>query len=263
MAYMKLSYYSPTMQHQEDVSIFYPDAFDHRNTDDPASIPGNGRGYQVLWLMHGGGGNYMDWPLQADFFRAFGNLNLVVVMPTMDDHLQELVIGDNQQFITQELPKYISSFLPISRRREDNFIAGFSLGGYFVYRAAMLHPEQYCAVCSTCGPIDIIGDLQARVKNSEAHVEQIRNTDLDMFWLTKKMMDEGIELPYLYQVYGTTDFAQDVNSNTIEYFTKIGRPNWEYIQIEGGHDYTTSLKGIELFLQKLNRNDKLVALKEV
>ena len=49
--------------------------------------------------------------------------------------------------IADELPGMLRRLLPLSDKREDNFIAGLSMGGMGALKIAMRRPESYAAVC--------------------------------------------------------------------------------------------------------------------
>lgn len=43
----------------------------------------------------------------------------------------------------------------LSEKREDNFIAGHSMGGYGSFKIALLKPESFAAAASLSGALDI------------------------------------------------------------------------------------------------------------
>jgi putative tributyrin esterase len=47
-------------------------------------------------------------------------------------------------------------FFHLSDKREDNFIAGLSMGGYSAFKSALRCPEKYIAAASLSGVLDII-----------------------------------------------------------------------------------------------------------
>jgi S-formylglutathione hydrolase FrmB len=74
--------------------------------------------------------------------------------------------ADYFTYIADELPDFLARYLPISRRKEDSFIAGNSMGGYGAFEIAMRRPEQYSAAVSLSGPMRI--DWIWRVLSDEA-----------------------------------------------------------------------------------------------
>ena len=61
-----------------------------------------------------------------------------------------------ETFFTRELPAYICSLFPVSPRREDTFIGGFSMGGYGAWHLGLLAPEVYSKAGSMSGALDLV-----------------------------------------------------------------------------------------------------------
>ena len=84
-------------------------------------------------------------------------LNLAVVMPNV--HLSfytDMAHGGKYwQFISEEVPAIVRDMFPLSARREDNFVAGLSMGGYGAFKLALTYPERYAAAASLSGAVDI------------------------------------------------------------------------------------------------------------
>jgi len=49
------------------------------------------------------------------------------------------------------LPRYLADVFDLCTPEEDTFIAGVSMGGYGAFKAALLHPELFCAAASFSG----------------------------------------------------------------------------------------------------------------
>lgn len=58
-------------------------------------------------------------------------------------------------FIAEELPKTMREFFHFSDKRENNFVAGSSMGGYGAFKLALTKPEQYAAAASLSGSLDL------------------------------------------------------------------------------------------------------------
>ena len=103
----------------------------------------------VLWLLHGGGGNENDW-LHATRIRAYADKHqIAVVMPHAgySRYCNMYWGADYFDFLTEELPKIARHFCPcLSTKREDQYIAGFSLGGSGAISLAMRRPDLYGTV---------------------------------------------------------------------------------------------------------------------
>lgn len=271
MPFLKLTYRSQVLERDVDVNIYYPQQvarrrpLPHEIVESQEQIPDDKHHYQVLWLFHGGAGNYMEWPLNGMPEELAAEEQLFVVIPTVYDHMKAMQMGDSVKFVAEELPEYLSYLFPISRRREDNFIAGFSFGGYFTYRVALNYPDRYSAVGSFCSPIDVLEDIRLRGKYdvSKEKVENIIKTDRDVLYMMEKLSGEGVKLPDMFQAFGTADFTNDINRRAIEVMKKLPLNNrWEWIELEGGHSFETCRIALPKFLKWLNRKKSLIDVEE-
>ena len=265
MAIIRLAFDSRVTQHREKVTVFYPDVLKKRSYHGPKQegeiqSPGDGKGYQVLYLIYGGGGDDLEWLAHADLTDWLERKNLVVVMPTIVDHLEELQIGNDLEYLTEELMPYISQLFPVSTKREDTWLAGFSLCGYFVWRVGLLFPHLFHSVCSLCAPIDILGDIRERGSAEPGEIEKIEGTSRDLLYLTEKKLREGEKLPGLFQAFGTEDFARGVNLHAVSHFEKIGLPNYEWHELPGAHNHVTGFAGLKMFVESLSRTGSTIPL---
>ena len=148
MAFIQLNYPSGALQQNTDVSIILPDP--------PGSAHVSpGQAYQTLYLLHGTYGDHSDWWRKTALERYAQEACLAVVMPSCGNAFyQDMVHGPKYKtFLLEELPAYLRSILPLSPRREDNFIAGLSMGGYGAMHLALSKPGQYAAAASLSGVI--------------------------------------------------------------------------------------------------------------
>lgn len=116
----------------------------------PAEFYGSGKRYKVLWLLHGTCGDNMDWVRRTNIELYATEKNLVVVMPSALNsnysNWEDTMLGYNMyDYLTEELMPLIYGWLPVSDKREDNFIAGLSMGGRGAIKYAVNHPEKFAA----------------------------------------------------------------------------------------------------------------------
>jgi S-formylglutathione hydrolase FrmB len=122
-------------------------------------------------------------------------------------------------YISEELPELSRSFFPLSAAREDNFVAGLSMGGYGAFKLALRCPHKFSAAASLSGAVD----MAARVRGmqEEDRIAEFRNifgddlkisgTDEDIMHLAEKVAASAGPKPRLYQCCGTEDFLYDDN----------------------------------------------------
>src|SRR5438105_15742137 len=88
--------------------------------------------FPVLWLLHGLSDDHTIWLRRTSIERYAAEKNLAVVMPAAGrSYYQDMANGARYwTFLTEELPAMCRAWFPLSSRREENFAAGLSMGGY-------------------------------------------------------------------------------------------------------------------------------------
>jgi S-formylglutathione hydrolase FrmB len=177
-------------------------------------------------------------------------LNLAVVMPAVNlsFYTDMMYGGAYWQFISEEVSAVVRDMYSLSSKREDNFVAGLSMGGYGAFKLALTHPERYAAAASLSGAVDIsevvradgrTGDnaFLAEMHNVFGDLSKVPNSKHDLFALAKKASKNSIK-PRLYQCCGTEDFLIADNIRFRDSVRKLpldltyeegpGEHNWAY-----------------------------------
>ena len=149
MALALVDFVSKELQMNTLVTVCFPDSV--RTNGVPLSER------KVLWLLHGLSDDGTAWLRNAKIELYARENDLVLVMPSVGRSMYcDQVLGQNYfSFITKELPDYFSCVFGLSGKREQNFIAGLSMGGFGAMRAALTYPERYAAVGSFSGILDL------------------------------------------------------------------------------------------------------------
>ena len=118
-------------------------------------------------------------------------------------------------FIVDELPAVCQAIFPLSDKREDNFVAGLSMGGRGTCVLAFNHPEKFAAACVLSAvPSDLYamkdqgGFMWARMAKSIANFDGDEQAFLDSYQNTFKVLKEKAhtgELPRLMFACGEAD----------------------------------------------------------
>lgn len=193
--------------------------------------------FKTLYLLHGIFGNYMDWVSGTSIQRWAEEKDLAVVMPSGENRFYvDQREGHNLygEFIGRELVEITRKMFPLSRRREDTFIAGLSMGGYGAIRNGLKYHSTYgyIAGLSVATVVDNIEDrtndtpsLIARRDFAESifgNLSKVKNSDLDPKWLVKQLSEKGAELPKVYLACGTEDGLLDGNRRIRDYMRAAG-----------------------------------------
>jgi len=207
--------------------------------------------YRTLYLLHGHSDDHTAWQRYTSIERYAEDLNLAVVMPAA--HLSfynDMAYGGKYwQFISEEVPTLVRDMFSLSSKREDNFVAGLSMGGYGAFKMALTHPERFAAAASLSGAVDIseVVRVKKEVPENKAWLEEMRTVfgDLskvpgskhDLFRLVRKVAKSPVK-PRLYQCCGTEDELHPDNVRFRDAVRKLpldltyeegpGEHNWAY-----------------------------------
>lgn len=188
MALIRMNHLSMCSGAQRNLTIMLPsDGMEEKKNKSSFMYPG--MQYKTLWLLHGGGGDENDWVNYSNIVRYADAHRIAVVMPQGTGFHDE-----DFAYITEELPAFLRCILPLSDRREDNFIGGLSHGGDGAMRACLEYPERYAAglIMSAAGT-----DHKGPVEEAALR--------FDVYGLAERALKDGAEIPYLIFATGSGD----------------------------------------------------------
>lgn len=222
-----------------------------KHTQVKVILPGDRDGeeppYKTLWLLHGRTDDHTAWMRNTLIHRYAREYNLAVIMPNADKSWYTNTAYEMNYFdyITKELPELCRrSFRTLSEKREDNIIAGLSMGGYGALKAALTYPEQYGACISLSGAIDVTRKGRPSYINEwrsifgfdiESPLE-LEGSEHDLFALASKRKEEDKEIPRIYMWCGLEDSLLGANRLLDEHLTKLGTEHI-YEESEGNHSW--------------------------
>jgi S-formylglutathione hydrolase FrmB len=205
--------------------------------------------YPVLWLLHGLSDDHTIWLRRTSIERYAAERNLAVVMPAAArSYYQDMASGPRYwTFFTEELPSLCQSWLPLSDRREDQFVAGLSMGGYGALRMALAKPERYAAAASLSGALDLkrrlreAGKEGSRISRAEwmgivGPELNITGTDADLEFLARKVASSSGQKPKLFLSCGTEDDLLNDSRGFHQHLDALSYAH-EYHESPGGHDW--------------------------
>ena len=117
-------------------------------------------------------------------------------------------------FISEEVPALARHFFPLSEDRNENYVAGLSMGGYGAFKLALSYPERYAAAASLSGTLDVVRLAQAEqmaVQSELGHIfgeaNALAGSPNDLFSLTEQIVEQGWPRPSLYPVVRNGRFS--------------------------------------------------------
>lgn len=241
MAYMECNFFSESLGLSTAMNVILPQA-----TSGQIGMQGRQRKrkHPVLYLLHGLSDDHTIWMRRTSIERYASEKGIAVVMPAAArSFYQDMASGPRYwSFVSEELPRLVPQFFPISTRREDTFVAGLSMGGYGAFRLALACPGRFAAAASLSGVLDLaqrLGDdilspvEQAGVFGAEA---VIKDTAADLFHLARRLVASGKPVPSLFQYCGKQDFLWEDNQRFRRLASSLKLPvTWR--QDEGNHSW--------------------------
>ena len=259
MSLVHLNFESQLLNNNTDVNVILPDK---PRGASPAEFYSSGKKYKVLWLLHGTFGDYSDWLRKTNIEVYACERDLVVVMPSALNSVYEnwpdFCLGFNMfDFLTQELMPLIYGWFPVSRKREDNFIAGLSMGGRGTMKFALACPELFAgAAILSAAPTDMdsnrarfekiaasdpaeLSSFEMRTRNDIARCGGVEGylDSMENRWRHLAEMAPAGRLPKLFFGMGTEDgmyadflkfqaFAENLPGIETKFVTGPGRHEW-------------------------------------
>lgn len=248
MSVMEFNFRSQTLNYDTAMNIIIP------NTK-PKST-----GYRVLWLLHGLSQNNTSWCRKSNIERYVENTDIAVVMPDgFRSFYTNMQSGHRYwDYISEEIPQLVYNTFNFSKRREDNFICGLSMGGYGSIKLALSFPESFGCAGSLSGCLDIAAHipepdapLYSELKNIFINEEYIAHSDDNLMFKLENTKDLT-SLPKLYLACGTEDYCMGDNKRFYESITKKGFSDIEFEENPGNHNWTFWDEHIKHFLKRID-----------
>ena len=253
MVLMRFRIHSRILQMETDVWALVPGP-------EPLPKHGEAESWKVLWLMHGGVGDHTFWLRHTaieEIAGAYGNL--AVILPdaygsSCVDTASGAMFGT---YLSKELPTILRRMLPkLSLKREDNWISGFSNGGYGSLYLGLTFPESYGAV----GAFGAGDKADADFTKIEQEKERLfgkgdlHDTPYCVSKLAKELGTSGRLKPIICHGCGSEDSWWDMNETVRDAILSVpGDPyHYEFRIWEGlGHSSACCEAAIRYFIQKM------------
>lgn len=219
--------------------------------------------YPVLYLLHGMGNNHATWTGYTNV-ELFAEERSIAVVNLSGENKGYVPRGkdDYFRFVSEELPDFICGMFPVSRRAEDTYLAGLSMGGYGTLIHGLNFPERYAAIGTFSGAVALPPGDQVQpedLENGQSSALQDGGGDskplFEPYALAEKLSAEKRRIPPIYMACGTEDFLYRGNLKFRDHLLKMGAEvTWD--EIEGyGHEWRFWNLEVERFLDWIPRTD--------
>ena len=238
MALMQITYQSQALQRNVPLQVILP--VDNW-TQDGKFLPE--KKFKTLYLLHGYLGNCSSWVSNTRIQRWAEEHDLAVVMPSGDNSffVDRPATGNCYgQFIGEELVEMTRRMFPLSRKREDTFLGGLSMGGFGAIRNGLKYRDTFGAVISFSGALALFDSTPTEENLAFAEglfgdVEKAKESDKNPIWLTKQLAGKK-DLPKIYICCGTEDPLLPCSRGYRDLLKACGIA-CTYEEGPGGHDW--------------------------
>lgn len=196
--------------------------------------------YPVLYLLHGALDYGDNWLYRTELADLVDEKEIAVVLPSVGNsfYLDEPEGLHYFTFLTEELPDYLGRILPLSKKREESFLGGLSMGGYGSLYATLRNPERYGKVFSLSGAVDIrhVASFTSQCgAGLPSHLRDWRSLlggEYDLLALLERA--DTASMPPVFLACGTEDFFLQDNQALAEAMKQRGI-NVEFHAVPGEH----------------------------
>jgi len=123
----------------------------------PANVSANKK-LPVVYLLHGGGGNFRDWSNYSDVAR-FAERGLILVMPegysSYFTNAAERPEDRYEDYIVKDLISDVEGKFPAAQGRANRAIVGVSMGGFGAVKLELRHPELFAFAGGLSAALDV------------------------------------------------------------------------------------------------------------
>lgn len=244
MAFLEFNYYSNALLKRVMVNVLLPEA---NKKSESVGIGDIGE-YKTLYLLHGLTGNHTDWIRRSSIERYAEEYNIAVVMPEVDRSWYTDTAYDAKYFtfVAKELPEVCRGYFKgMSSKKEDNFVGGYSMGGYGALKIALTYPDEYAGCVSLSGALDItrknrplnLNEWKSIFDFNMVSPNELEGSEHDLYALARKNFENGIDFPKMYIWCGTEDNPYLFKSNQ-DFHALLNEMNIEHFYQESEGDHT-------------------------
>ena len=210
----------------------------------PSAIP-PGAKLPVVYLLHGGDGNFRDWSNFSDVAR-FAEQDLVLVMPDADNSYYTNSVGHPQDryedYIVNDLISDVEARFPASTGRTDRAVAGLSMGGFGAVKLALKYPERFVFAGGLSSAIDVPNRPFAlhRIRQWRQHASifgpagSATHRENDPFILARSA--DPTKTPYLFLTCGDQEGLLPSNQSFAK-LLEARKFRFEFHVVPGGHNW--------------------------
>ena len=240
MAFANLKFFSEALKMQCEISVVIPQKSAAGEIGITSGAGKDGK-YKCLYLLHGLSDDHTIWARRTSIERYAQQYGIAVVMPcgARSFYTNMKYGGAYYDYIAKEVPRIVREFFNVSDKREDNAIAGLSMGGYGALKIGMRESDSFFAAAG----LSSVADVKAFMK-LERYAEVAapifgENVDIpdseDLFALAVELEGKAVK-PRLYMGVGKQDFLYEHNQKLRRHIESLDL-DYTYRESDGIHNW--------------------------
>jgi S-formylglutathione hydrolase FrmB len=200
-----------------------------------------------LYLLHGILGNHQDWILNTNLTELAEKYQVAIILPSGDNSFYVDNYEDQRygEFIGKELVEVSRTLFPLSRNREDTFIAGLSMGGYGALRNGIKYNETFSHAAGLSSALvfyfasastnEALYTFQKRYfyEKTFGDLNNLIGSDMDL----EALINTCTNPPKLFMAIGREDFLYESNQRFRSYLETMGSIDFTYEEGPGNHTW--------------------------
>lgn len=247
-----------SLQRRTSISVILPSDNIHFLQDAEEIVP---KPYRTLYLLHGLYGSDDIFLANTSIQKFAEDNGIAVVIPCGDNSFyldNEKVHAYYGEYVGQELLDITRNIFPLSDRREDTFIAGFSMGGYGAIRNGLKYSQNFSkigmisAALITDDVVSYVSDdnvLRSRdfYESIFGDLDKVEDSDKN----PKYLIENCEAIPDIFMACGVDDFLFEKNVDFYDFLMSKGI-DVEFIEAPGEHTWEFCDKYIKEFIKTLS-----------
>ena len=248
-----------SLQRRTSISVILPSDNIHFLKDSEEIVP---QPYKTLYLLHGLYGSDDIFLANTSIQKFAEDQGIAIVIPCGENSFYVDNVNAHAyygEYVGQELLDITRNIFPLSDKREDTFIAGFSMGGYGAIRNGLKYSQNFSkigmisAALITDDIVDYTDDdnvLRSRqfYESVFGNLDELGGSDMD----PKALIDECNDIPDIFMACGADDFLYEKNADFYR-FLKSRNVDVDFVEASGEHTWEFCDEYIKEFIKTLRR----------
>lgn len=246
---------SKCLQRRTSISVILPADNIHFLNDTEEIVP---KPYKTLYLLHGLYGSDDIFLANTSIQKFAEDNGIAIVIPCGDNSFyidNEKSHAYYGEYVGCELLDITRNIFPLSDKREDTFIAGFSMGGYGAIRNGLKYYENFSKIGMISAAL-IMDDIVNYTDNNNVlksrdfyesifgDLKDVIGSDADPKFLINNCPD----IPDIFMACGIDDFLFEKNADFYR-FLKENNVDATFIGDDGEHTWEFCDKYVKEFIK--------------